>query len=123
MTKGQLEAKISEAVSKYEVDYMGRGPKKIKTIIIGDSILIRLIGFLSQSEQILVQNNDGVELYKKMRTILFEKNLPYFKQVINELIPTQILSIHSDVSTITGEKIILISFDVDLEEKLMTWFD
>ncbi|MEA4938645.1 MAG: Na-translocating system protein MpsC family protein, partial [Christensenella sp.] len=27
MTKGQAEAKISEAVSKFEIEYMGRGPK------------------------------------------------------------------------------------------------
>ncbi len=51
MTKGQAEAKISEAVSKFEIEYMGRGPKQIRTQIIQDLIIIRLKGFLSQSEQ------------------------------------------------------------------------
>ncbi len=29
MTKGQLEAGISEIISKFEAEYMGRGPKTI----------------------------------------------------------------------------------------------
>ena len=33
MTKGQVEAKISEAVSKFEIEFMGRGPKQIRTLM------------------------------------------------------------------------------------------
>ena len=56
MTKGQTEAKISEAVTRFENDYMGRGPKQIKTTIVQDMIIIRLIGFLSPSEQSLAND-------------------------------------------------------------------
>lgn len=45
MTKGQLEAKLSEAVSKFEMEYMGRGPKTIRTFIAKDLIVVRLSGF------------------------------------------------------------------------------
>ena len=31
MTKGQTEAKISEAILKFEKEYMGRGPFECKT--------------------------------------------------------------------------------------------
>ena len=116
MTKGQLEAKISEGISKFEVDIMGRGPQKIKTIIIGDLVIIRLLGFLSQAEKQIVENNEGVELLKKMRTMLFEKNLFRFHEVITEMLPYKILSTHSDVSTITGEKMIIVTFDHEIEE-------
>lgn len=51
MTKGQLEAKICEIVSKFEIEYMGRGPKTIKAYILNDLIVVRLTGFLSPSEQ------------------------------------------------------------------------
>lgn len=118
MTKGQIEAKISEVVSRFEVDFMGRGPKKIKTIIVGDLLIIRLHGFLSQAEQLLVENNDGVELLKKMRTVLFEKNLNHFMDLILEILPFKILSVHSDVSTVTGEKMIIVCFDQNLEEAI-----
>ena len=61
MTKGQIEAKVSEAVSRFEIEFMGRGPKQIRTLIVQDLIVIRLKGFLSQSEQKLAENNQGVE--------------------------------------------------------------
>jgi uncharacterized protein YbcI len=119
MTKGQVEAKISEGVSKFEVEFMGRGPQKIKTVIAGDLVIIRLMGFLSQAERQIVENNEGVELLKKMRTMLFEKNLTQFHNVINDILPFKILSTHSDVSTVTGEKIIVITFDSNIEETII----
>ena len=64
MTKGQIESKLSEAISKFEIEQMGRGPEKIRTIIFQDLIIIRLKGFLSTSEKNLAQNKDGVELIK-----------------------------------------------------------
>ncbi len=115
MTKGQIEARISEGVSKFEVEYMGRGPQKIKTIVVGDLVIIRLLGFLSQAEQHIVEENQGVELLKKMRTMLFERNLNHFHEVIQEVLPYKILSTHSDVSTQTGEKMIIITFDQNIE--------
>jgi uncharacterized protein YbcI len=118
MTKGQVEAKISEAVSKFEIEYMGRGPKQIRTIIIQDLIIIRLKGFLSQSEQKLAENSQGVELLKKVRVTLFENAREYLENLVKEVVDIEIVSTHSDVSTKTGEKIIVITVNKNLEEKL-----
>lgn len=115
MTKGQIEAKIGEVVSKFEMEYMGRGPKKIRVIIVDDLIIIRLIRFLSQAERNLLDNNEGIELIKRHRTLLFERNLELFKKIINEVVPNTISSIHSDVSTVTGEKIIIVTFNEKLD--------
>ncbi|MCL6589668.1 MAG: DUF2294 domain-containing protein [Firmicutes bacterium] len=118
MTKGQAEAKISEAVSKFEMEYMGRGPKQIKTLITQDLIIIRLMGFLSHSEQKLVtDNSQGVELIKKVRTTLFESARNYLETLIKEVIDVEIISTHSDVSTKTGEKIIVITVGENLEDR------
>lgn len=119
MTKGQAEAKISEAVSKFEIEYMGRGPKQIRTMIIQDLIIIRLKGFLSQSEQKLAENSQGVELLKKVRMMLFENSRTYLVSLIKEVVDVEVISTHSDVSTKTGEKIIVITVGEDLEEKLL----
>lgn len=62
MSKGQIEAKVSEAVSRFEIEYMGRGPKQIRTMIIQDMIIIRIKGFLSPSEQKLAENGQGRDL-------------------------------------------------------------
>ena len=116
MTKGQTEARISEAVSKFEIEYMGRGPKQIKTTIIQDLIVVRLKGFLSQSEQKLAENTQGVELLKKVRSTLFENAREYLENLIKEVVDIDIVSTYSDVSTKTGEKIIVLALDKNLEE-------
>lgn len=117
MTKGQIEAKISEIAAKFEVEFIGRGPKHIKTTIIEDLVIIRQKGFLSPAEQKLAEDKSGVELVKKARTMLFENAEGYFKKLINEVINIDIISIHSDVSTKTGEKVILITFSKNLEKE------
>ena len=116
MTKGQLEAKISELISKFEIEYMGRGPKTIKTYIINDMILVRLTGVLSPSEQKLTDNPQGVELLKKVRTSLFEGGRGYLETLVMDLMDVAIVSTHSDISTKTGEKIMVITVDQNLEE-------
>lgn len=117
LTKGQVEAKLSEVVSKFEIEYMGRGPKQIRTMIIQDLIVIRLKGFLSQSEQKLAESSQGVELLKKVRTTLFESARSYLEALIKEVVDVDIISTHSDVSTKTGEKIIVITVGNNLEDR------
>jgi len=119
MTKGQLEARISEAVSAFEINYMGRGPKQIKTTIVQDLIIIRLKGFLSQMEQKLAESSQGVELLKRVRTSLFESAGEYFEKTIKDVVDVTIVSLHSDVSTRTGEKVIIITLDENLESTFL----
>jgi len=116
MTKGQLEAKLSEAFSKFEIEYMGRGPKTIRTYIMNELIIVRLSGFLSPSEQKLTDNPQGIELFKKVRTSLFEGGRGYLETLITDIIDVAIISTHSDISTKTGEKIIIITTDKNLED-------
>ena len=118
MTKGRIESKLSEAISKFEIEQMGRGPEKIRTIIFQDLIIIRLKGFLSTSEKNLAQNKDGVELIKKIRTALFENAREELEAVIKSVIDIEIISTYSDVSTKTGEKIIAIVSDKNIEEMI-----
>ncbi len=118
MTKGQMEAKISEAVSKFEVEYMGRGPTSIRTYINNDMIIVRLKGFMSPSEKKLTENPQGVELYKKLRSSLFEAGRGYLETMIEEISSVAIVSTHSDISTKTGEKIIIMIVDQNLEDVL-----
>ena len=115
MTKGQIESKLSEAISKFEVEQMGRGPEKIRTVIFQDLILIRLKGFLSISEKNLDRNPGGIQLIKNARTALFENAREELEATIKTVIDVNIVSTYSDVSTKTGEKIIAIVIDQDIE--------
>lgn len=97
---------------------MGRGPEKIRTIIFQDLIIIRLKGFLSPSEKNLAQNREGIELIKKVRTALFENARIGLEDAIKSVIDVEVISTYSDVSTKTGEKIIAIVVDHNLEESI-----
>ena len=55
-TQGEIEAAISEAVGRFEQDYMGRGPKGIHTHLLGDLLVVRLQGVLTAAEQHLVES-------------------------------------------------------------------
>lgn len=116
VTKGQLESKLSELFSKFEIEYMGRGPKTIRAYVINDIIIFRLSGILSPSEKKLTSNPQGVELLKKVRTSLFEGGRGYLETLITEFIDVAVISTHSDISTKTGEKIVVITVDKNLEE-------
>ncbi|MDO5293800.1 MAG: DUF2294 domain-containing protein [bacterium] len=118
MTKGQLEAKISEIVSKFEVVYLGKGPKSIRTYILGDMIVIRMVSFLSHSDKKLASTPQGIGLYKEVQTHLFEEGQQVLSQMLKDSIAINIASTHMDISTKTGEKVIVLTLKEDLEEMI-----
>ena len=118
LTKGQMEAKISEAFSQFEINFMGRGPRQIRTYILQDMVIIRMMGFLSQSERMLAETSQGVEQIKKLRAMLFETARAEIEAMIAPIVDMEIVSIHSDVSTKSGEKIVLLILGGNLEEQL-----
>jgi hypothetical protein len=54
-TQGEIEAAICEGISRFEQEYMGRGPKDIRAHLIGDLLVVRLRGVLTAAEQQLVR--------------------------------------------------------------------
>ena len=55
-TQGEIEAAICQGMSRFELEYMGRGPKDIRTHLIDDLVLVRLQGVLTAAEQHLVKS-------------------------------------------------------------------
>ena len=113
-TKGQIEAEISEAVIKFEKEYMGRGPLETKSFIIGDMVLVRLKGVLTQAEhQLAASDGDskGRELIKQVRIELLERGRPLLEKAILAITNRQVRSLHTDISTSTGERVILFTLD------------
>jgi len=113
-SKGQLEADISEALIKFEKEYMGRGPEQTKTYIIGDMIVVRLQRVLTPAEQQLAGASDetkGRTLIKQIRTELLEKARPLLERIITDLTGKSIKSLHTDISTVTGERVIIFTLD------------
>ena len=117
-TKGQIEAKISEAIIKFEKDYMGRGPEETKTDIIGDMVLVRLKGVLTLAEKQLAKTSEGIEIVKKTRAKLLEGARIILGDIISDITGCQVKSLHTDISTKTGERIIIFTLNNNLEDKV-----
>ena len=103
---------------QFEIDYMGRGPKEARTHIIEDVVLVRLKGVLTPAEQRLTKSPDGVELIKKMRATLIETAKPLIYQVVADITGAKIVSLHTDISTVLGERVIVFVLESDLEKKI-----
>lgn len=117
-TKGQQEALISEAIIKFEKEYMGRGPIETRTHIIKDIILIRLKGVLTPAEEQLAKSSEGADLIKRTRMQLLESARGLLENMINAITNCQLISLHTDISTKTGERVIVFILDKDLEKIL-----
>ena len=109
-TSGELEAAICEGVSRFEQDYMGRGPKSIHTHLLGDLLVVRLQGVLTAAEQQLVKSlpaEKGRELLKQVRTHLVETARPVLEAMVQDVTGVNVVSLHHDISTVTGEEVLL----------------
>jgi uncharacterized protein YbcI len=109
-TQGEIEAAISEGMSRFEQEYMGRGPKDIRAYLIGDLLVVRLQGVLTAAEQHLVKTlpaEKGRDLLKQVRTQLIETARPVMEVMVREVTGVRVRSLHHDISTLTGEEVVL----------------
>ena len=109
-TQGEIEAAICEGVSRFEQEYMGRGPKDIHAHLIGDLLVVRLRGVLTLAEQHLIvtlASEKGRDLLKQVRTQLMETARPVLDAMVQDVTGIKVTSMHHDISTVTGEKIVV----------------
>jgi uncharacterized protein YbcI len=109
-TQGEIEAAICEGINRFEQDYMGRGPKDIHTFLISDLLVVRLRGVLTAAEQQLAKSppaEKGRDLLKQVRAQLIETARPVLEGVVREVTGIKPLSLHHDISTTTGEEVMI----------------
>jgi uncharacterized protein YbcI len=111
-TQGEIEAAICAGINRFEQEYMGRGPKDIHAYLIGDILLVRLKGVLTVAEQQLVASlpaEKGRDLLKQVRIHLVETARPVMETMVQEITGIKVVSLHHDISTLTGEEVVLFS--------------
>ena len=108
-TQGEIEAAICEGLSRFEQEYRGRGPRDIHAYLLGDFIVVRLQGLLTPAEQQLakIPSEKGRDLLKQVRCHLIETARPILEALICDVLGIPVLSLHHDVSTVTGEQVVL----------------
>jgi uncharacterized protein YbcI len=114
-TRGEAEAEITNAVIRFEKEYLGRGPLDARAFFINDMILIRLRGLLTPGDRKLAETREGQALLKETRRQLFESSLTTFQEMIAQIIGCKLISFHTDISVKTGERIIVLTTDTNLD--------
>ncbi|MBI5943453.1 MAG: DUF2294 domain-containing protein [Chloroflexi bacterium] len=114
-TRGEAEAEVTQAVIKFEKEYLGRGPLDARTFFVQDMILVRLRGIITPAERKLAESREGQNLVKETRRQLFESSRPLIEEIVTQIIGCQLVSLHTDMSTKTGERIIVLTLDTNLD--------
>lgn len=117
-TKGALEAEISKVLTNWEKSYLGRGSVSVKSDILRDMVVVVLGGVLTPAEYAVCQDKEGLLSVKKMRNSLVESGVEEIKEAILSITGIEVVSFYSDLSTITGERIMVFKLSEDLQSKL-----
>ncbi|NRD76230.1 DUF2294 domain-containing protein [Bacillus sp. BRMEA1] len=117
-TKGMIEAEISKALTHWEKTYLGRGSVSVKSDILRDMIIVILQGILSPAEYALCQDKEGLLSVKKNRNSLVETGIEDLKTIILEITDLEVVSFYTDISTRTGERVMVFKLSDELETKL-----
>ena len=112
-TQGEIEADVCEVLRRYSLEYMGRGPKEVRTYLLDDLLLVRLSGILTVAEQHLAAKSieKGKDLLKQVRIQLVEMARNEMEAMIRVCTGVEVISLHHDISTVTGEEVILFTLN------------
>jgi uncharacterized protein YbcI len=111
------EASFSKAIIQFEKEYLGRGPLDARTYFLGDMILVRLKGLMTPAEEKLAAESEGRDLVKEMRRQLFESSRHILEEIVRTIVGAEVVSLHTDMSTKSGERMIILVVDTDLDKK------
>jgi uncharacterized protein YbcI len=117
VSKGEMEDQISRALTQWEKEYLGRGSVAVKTDIIRNIILIQLKGILTPAEKNLASTKEGLLSIKRIRADLIESGSEQLKEMISRITGKDVISMHTDISTRTGERVIVFILCDNLEEE------
>jgi len=118
-SKGTIESEISRALTHWEKEYLGRGSLTVKSDILRDMIIVTLRGILTPAEYSLCQDKDGMLSIKTTRTSLVESGIEHLKEIIFNITGLEVVSFHTDISTRTGERVMVFRLSDDLSSKLL----
>ena len=114
-TRGEVEAEMTQAMIQFEKEYLGRGPLDARTFFIQDMIFVRLRGVITPAERKLAESREGQNLVKETRRQLFESSRPQIEEMVEQIIGCHLVSLHTDMSTKTGERVVVLTVDTNLD--------
>lgn len=115
-SQGSIESDISKALTQWEKDYLGRGSVSVKTDILRDMVIVNLKGVLSPAELTICGTKEGMISIKRMRSDLVESGTEGLKEIIRNITGEETKSFYTDISTVTGERVMVFKLCNNLED-------
>ncbi len=112
LTQEESEAAICDGIIRFQEDYMGWRSEQIHVHFIKDLLVVRIRGVLTLAERQLGKSSsaeNGRDLIKQVRKQLLELARPMLESLFHEVTGVKVLSMHHDISTVTGEEVVIFS--------------
>jgi len=101
--QSKAEAAISDEMMSFQHEFIGRGPERIRTLMVEDLVIVRSFGVFTAAEKHLTTSYEGRRLIKAMRQQVLEAGRPVLEDLVQRHTGAAVVSVHSDISTKSGE--------------------
>jgi len=129
-SQGEIEAAVCDGIARFHQEFIGRGPRDIHSHLLGSLLVVRLQGALTAAErQLLVprlggdeadgedsqrsamgnDSGNGRSLLKQVRSHMIASGRPRLETIVESAVGVKLVSVHHDISTVTGEEVIVFS--------------
>ena len=101
--QSKAEAAISDDVMAFQHEFVGRGPERIRTRIVEDLVIVRSFDVLTPAGKQLTNSHESRRLIKAMRQKVLEAGRSVLEGIVQKHTGAEVVSVHSDISTKSGE--------------------
>ena len=119
VTKAQVEAELAALVVRVERELMGRGPTEAKASIVGEMVVVRLRGVLTQPERRLIASPGGQRLVRRMREELRTSAAAAAALDIAEVTGSKVVGHYRDLDVARDTLVVVFELEDDLEQRLL----
>ena len=112
LTQAETEAAICDGIIRFQEEYLGWTSEQIHAYLIKDLLVVRILSVLTPAERQLGKSlspEKGRDLIKGVREQLLELARPMLESLVHEVAGVKVLSMHHDISTVTGEEVVIFS--------------
>lgn len=112
LTQTESEATICDGIIRFQEEYLGWRSNQVQIHIVRDLLVVRIRSVLTLAERQLGKSSSpekGRDLIKQSRKQLLELARPMLESLVHEAAGVKVRSMHHDISTVTGEEVIVFS--------------
>ena len=112
LTQAESEAAICYGILRFQEEYLGWRSEQIHVHFLKDILVVRIRGVLTLAERQLSKSlspEKGRDLIKQTREQLLELARPMLESLVHEVVGLKVRSMHHDISTVTGEEVVIFS--------------